>query len=128
MLFTVRLDKPDETIDSDDLPKNAGWMRCKTLQLTQHEKTDTEKAYLEMIARGNAELDGNQFHARADMISFDESKDLYMLRSVGKQKATIWRQSTPGGDYSQADAQRMEFIPSRNKLKLDRATGLQGVQ
>ncbi|VAX37011.1 hypothetical protein MNBD_PLANCTO02-2936 [hydrothermal vent metagenome] len=122
------VDKPGVVIDSDKLPENAGWMRCKTLQLTQHEKTKTKKAYLEMVARGNAELDGNEFHARADSISFDESKDLYVLRSIGKQKATIWRQTNIAGDYSRADAQRMEFIPSRNKLKLDRTTGLQGVQ
>ena len=77
-----------------------------------------------MLGSGNAELEGRTFHARADTISFDESKGLYVLRSLGNSKATIWRQKQVGGEYSRADAQRMEFVPSRNQLKLDQAISL----
>jgi len=77
-----------------------------------------------VLGSGNAELEGRSFHARADTISFDESKGLYVLRSFGNGKATIWRQKQAGGEFSRADAQWMEFVPSRNQLKLDQSVGL----
>jgi len=119
---------PRVKLDPDNLPKDAGWMRCRSLLFKQHEQQKNRPAFIELFAKGNAELEGRTFHARADTISFDESKELYMLRSLGSRKATIWRQTQLGGNMSRADAQRMEFVPSRNQLKLDRTTGLDGLQ
>ena len=122
------VEQPLQTIDPDKLPKDGGWMRCDRLELFHRTLPDSTERYFELLATGNAELEGSTFHARANSISFDESKGLYMLRSLGNNKATIWRQKTPGADYSRAEAQRMEFSPSRQKLKLDQTIGLQGVQ
>jgi hypothetical protein len=122
------VDKPLEIIDAEHLPKNGGWMRSNRLHVIQSEKTETAPAYNVVVASGNAELEGRTFHARADSITYDESKELYVLRSIGSRKATIWRQTTLGGKLSRADAQRMDFIPSRNILKFDRTTGLDGSQ
>jgi len=126
--------RPPQVIDADDLPEGGGWMRCKDLVVTQHAKAHGSQPvglhtkFLTMEASGNAELDGRGFHARADSITFNESQDLYILRSVGRRTATIWRQTKPGGRRSRADAQRMEFIPSRNRLKLDRTKNLDGLR
>jgi hypothetical protein len=120
--------RPLDVIDPDDLPKDAGWMRCDILYFSQTPETKTEPAYSQLLASGNAELEGRSFHGRADTISYDESKGLYILRSTGSRMATIWRQKQIGDELSRADAQRMEFIPARNQLKLDRTTGLQGLQ
>ncbi len=120
--------RPRDVINTDSLPKDGGLMECDELRVVQIEKTATTPAFLQVFGQGNAKLEGNSFHARADTISYDESKELYVLRSLGNPKATIWRRKSIGGEYSRADAQRMEFIPSRNVLKLDRATGLDGSQ
>ena len=145
-----------EEVDPNHLTEGSGWMRCDTLEVSQvdsvekngsgnraseknigSEKNGSEtfasqakqpQGSVQLLASGNAELEGSTFHARADQISYDEAKGLYMLRSLGKQKATIWRQSALGADFSRAEAQRMEFLPARNQLKLDRATGVQGLQ
>ncbi|MCA9115704.1 MAG: hypothetical protein KDA79_11515, partial [Planctomycetaceae bacterium] len=122
------VEKPLEVIDVDELPKEAGSMQCSTLQMTQHPGDDKTPAWVELLGTGDTKVDGRSFHARADTISYDESKGLYMLRSLGSRKATIWRQKSTGGESSRADAQRMEFIPARNQLKLDRTTGLNGLQ
>lgn len=123
--------RPLETIDPDRLdrlPKDVVWMRCDRMRVTQHEKTETQPGFDELLADGNAELKGRSFHARADSISYDESKGFYMLRSRGNRKATIWHQTTPGGKRSRFDAQRIEFIPSRKHLKLHHTTGLDGLR
>ncbi len=108
--------------------KDAGAMSCENLRLTQRDSAQKEEpAHVELLGTGNVKLEGNTFNARADSVSFDESKGLYTLRSQGSRKATIWRQTQVGGNLSQADAHLMHFIPSRNILKLDRAVGLDGV-
>jgi len=134
------VDQPLETIDPDDLPDSGGWMRCAKMQLTQFKKTDTTPAYIKMLGSGNAELEGRMpgrgrsesrgesFRARADTISFDESKGLYILRSRGNRTATVWRQKHRGGEYSNHDAKRIEFIPALNQLKSNRASGTIGIE
>ena len=134
------VERPFDTIDPDDLPENGGWMRCAKMQLTQFEKTETTPAYIKILGSGNAEMEGRMparsrsdsrgesFRARADTISFDESKGLYILRSHGNRTATVWRWKQRGGEYSQHDAKRMEFIPALNQLKSDRASGTIGIE
>jgi len=117
-----------EKLPPQGLPKDGGIMRCDTLQFNQHASTAERDGYIELLATGNAFLEGRSFHARADTISFDESKERYILRSIEPHKATIWRQESIGEEYSGVEAQRMEFSPKRNQLKFDRATGLQGIR
>ena len=119
-----------EHIDADHLPVNAGWLRSNMLRLVQVQGQGGN--FMEMVGQGNAELDGRTgnglFHALADTVTFDESKGMYILRSEGNRKAAIWRQVSLGSPRSHAEATYMEFNPSRNSLKLDKATGLDGLQ
>jgi lipopolysaccharide export system protein LptA len=114
---------PTDEIDEDSLPKDGGWMRCDTLQLTQHPESKKQPSYIDMVATGNTELDGRSFHALAHTVTYDESKGLYILSGDGKRDAKIWRETTPGGPRSEQPAQRMEFNPAKNELKIDRASG-----
>jgi hypothetical protein len=137
------VERPPHVVDPDGLPKGGGWMRSRELVVTQHhveirnpksapvqtqQTRNPKSAWLTMAADGNAEVDGSGFHGRADTITYDESQDLYILRSVGRRDATIWRQLRPGDKRNRADAQRMEFIPSKNELKLDKTSTLQGLR
>ncbi|MBT4866325.1 MAG: hypothetical protein HON53_14570 [Planctomycetaceae bacterium] len=134
------VEQPLSIIDPDNIPENGGWMRCDQMQLTQFEKTETTPAYIKMLGSGNAELEGRMpgrsrsetrgesFRARADTISFDESKGLYILRSRGNRTATVWRQKQRGDEYSSHDAKRIEFIPALNQLKTNRASGTIGFE
>jgi hypothetical protein len=117
-----------ETIDEDNLPRDGGWMRCRTLQLTQHPETKDHKAYIEMEATGNTELDGRSFHALAHIVTYDESKGLYVLHGDGKRHAKLWHERTPGAERSSYDGQTISFAPSRNELSVDRSSGGQGVR
>ena len=117
---------PLDTIDPDHLPKDGGEMECDTLQILQIKPTGTQKPYIELEAKGNAKLEGRTFNARADEITFDESKELYTLRSTGNREVTIWRQTTPDGEPSGASAKSMRFIPSQNYLRSDQTTGIRG--
>ncbi|HUG92025.1 MAG TPA: hypothetical protein VML55_14395 [Planctomycetaceae bacterium] len=128
------VERPLATIELDDLPRDAGWMSSDSLRIIQHEVADAGRrgddgpaGYIELQATGNAELEGRSFNAQADVISYDESKGLYILRSNGSHTATICHQEQPGAKKSVATAQRIEFIPARNHLKSLRTTGLDGL-
>lgn len=124
------VESSQKMVDGDDLPREGGWMKCDSLQLTQRPPANPQlHATLEMLANGNAEMEGQnrEFHGMADTISYDESKGMFMLRSIGTRKATIWRQTRPGAEPSRAEAQRMEFIPSRNDLKTFGTSGVEGL-
>lgn len=117
-----------EQLPADGLPEQAGIMRCSKLRIVAHEQPASDKRMFELLASGDAFLEGRNFHAQADTISFDESKELYILRSIEPRKAMIWRQGSIGQEFSPVVAQRMEFSPKRNRLKFDRTTALQGLQ
>lgn len=132
--------RPLDTINPDKLPPNAGWMRSNSLKLIQHDIEGQKKKFISMLAKGNAELEGNalvknkkapsnqSFIARADTISFDESKDLYMMRSFGNRKATIRRFKRGGKSPSPpVNAQQIEFAPAYDRVTLHGVTGLQGL-
>lgn len=117
---------PLDTIDPDNLPRAGGEMQCDSLTILQRRDDATKKTWVELKADDNVKLEGRSFHARADSITYDESKELYTLRSAGDRQVTIWRQTVPGGDYQEASGKSIWFIPSQNKLKLNQATGIRG--
>ncbi len=122
--------RPLDTIDRDKLPPGAGYMRSNSLKLIQHEINGQKKKFISMLAKGNAEVDGNtliknknapvaqSFTAQADTISFDESKDLYMMRSFGNRKATLSRYSQAGKEPNRGVAQQIEFSPAHDRVTL----------
>jgi hypothetical protein len=126
------VDRPLAEIDLDamggELPENAGSMQCAKLQIVQNAGSGARKSYIELVASGNAMLEGRTFTARAETVSYDESKGLYVLKSFGSGKASVWRQKQIGTPSSQAVGQSIMFIPSQNFLKVDNATTLDGLQ
>ncbi len=131
--------RPLDTIDRDKLPPGAGWMRSNSLKLIQHELNGKKKKFISMLAKGNAEVEGNTliknknapvnqpFSAQADTISFDESKDLYTFRSFGSRKATLRRFSEAGSTPTMNVSQQIEFSPAHDRVTLHGVTVIQGL-
>ena len=117
---------PLEIIDPDHLPKDGGVMECDSLQILQRKEENSQKPFVELEAKGNAKLEGRAFNARADEITFDESKELYTLRATGNRQVTIWRQTTPVGEPNELNAKSMWFIPSLNRIRSDQTSGIRG--
>lgn len=122
---------PQETIDRDHLPINAGWLKSRTLSVQRHEETGEQEGFIELVASDNALMEGRSKHgiftAQADQISYDQSKETFILRSHGGL-AHIWREESVGGELDHAPGRRIEFRPSLNSVKIDRSPGLQGQQ
>lgn len=115
---------PNEVVDPDKLTSMAGTMRCDRLQVVNHAGSERpETKDLELVCRGNAEVEGQvsgqEFTASADEISFDGSKDLFILRSHGRQDATL-----TGVGIGKQSGQTISFNPDPKKktVKIDRAS------
>ena len=112
-----------DTVNPDSgLPERGGWMRsCDTLTITQRKIQETDEGYIELLADGNAELEGRDYHGRADQVTFDESKGLYTLSGKGNNKATIWRQKSSGGSNQGQNGQIISVNPAKRKILIDGA-------
>lgn len=127
--------QPGDVVDRDALPRHGGNMKCELLEVTQTAPHSSQPGAIQLRGSGNAWLEGRSdrtgdavFSARADNISFDQSKGLYTLWSQGRNKATIWRESHLGGPRLCNPAQRIEFNPALNELRVFNGTGLYGVE
>jgi hypothetical protein len=116
--------RPHLKIDPELLPKDGGWMSGDSLTVTQRQDPASQTDAVELVARGNAKLEGRSFQARADTVSYDEAKGMYILHSRGDRAATIWREMA-NGDRRPEEARHMLFIPAKNLLQLSRLTRLQ---
>lgn len=141
--------RPGETIDPDRLGRDDGWLRCRSLQVSQEtRRTVVAKPVtgqgvrlvgsrkspevrgsaenITILANGDAtfaaQLSGHPVYGRADTINWDSASDRYVLRSFGQQKATLWRKTQRVGPFVRAEAQRVEFSPRHRQLVLDRTT------
>jgi lipopolysaccharide export system protein LptA len=119
--------KPGELLDPDDLPEQGAWMTSESLQLTLHPKTKTEDGWLTMRAEGNVDLEGYNFFAQADLVTYDESQKTYRMKAFGKRKAKISLQEYAGREPLDTEAQFIEYKPEQSYLKADGVTMFIGV-
>ena len=117
---------PLDVISVDSLSRDAGIMSCGELRVTR-EAGPQGSSYVTLVASRNARLEGQSFFAQADEISYDESKGLYVLRSKGRD-SILTREKQRGGKRAVAAARSLRFWPSQNKVEVDSASHIQGIQ
>jgi hypothetical protein len=76
---------------------------------------------VEMVAEGNAEVEGKTFNARADRLTYAEAKDLVVLEGDGRSNAELWRQTEIGGERSYAAARKILYWRGENRFEVDDA-------
>lgn len=120
------VEQPLEEINPDKLPSRAGTIRCDQLQLVNHLVSEKNaKEYRELVGLGNAEVEGQVrgqwFNASADEISFDGSKNQYVMRAHGKHLVRL-----SGDGINQVTGQTggawVRFNPETRKLEINGAT------
>ncbi len=125
---------PNMTVNRDrvfstetDQSRDSVWLGSDQLRVSIVPAVEPEgRDTLEVVASGSAELEGQQFRARANSISFDESKELFTLKGRGHD-ASIWHWSKPGAEPAQATARTIQAIPSKRQLFLDGTRRIWGV-
>ena len=144
--------RPGDTVDPDRLGRDAGWLQCDSLQVTQERfdvntnrtrprgdgkavsvkpAADSARGNFTLQARGDAtcagRVAGQVYNGRAETISLNEATNRIVLSSLGTQKATLWRRTRDNGPNFRVDAQRVVYSPRNNELVLDRTVSGQVV-
>jgi len=92
-------------------------LRCDQLtvaQLSQGQGNDSG----EIMATGNAEVQGRMFHASADKITYTTAKKLLTLRGNGRNDVQLIHQKQIGGSRETIAAGTIEYWPEIPKLKI----------
>jgi hypothetical protein len=82
--------------------------------------TSRRKA-VELVAAGNAVVEGRTFNAHANRLKYAEAKDLVVLEGDGRRDAELWRQEQIGGARSHAAARQIWFWRGENRIEVDDA-------
>ena len=109
-------------IDADDagrLPKGAVLLSTDQLTVAEMRTDSARRGSIELEAKGNVSVEGEQFTAWADHMSYAEGKDLLILEGGKRSDAVLARQSQLGGPTSKAAAQRILFWRSTNRVEWD---------
>ncbi len=103
--------------DPDKLGATGAAMTCDGLQVVQAPAMPGREASFLLDAAGNVRVEGQMYSARADVLSFDQDKDLLILKG-GRTDASLSRQERIGGPASQILAGRIMFWPKTNRTSL----------
>ena len=82
----------------------------------------------EVQAQNNAEIEGDQFFARADLVTYDHESKLVVMRALENRHATLWYYETPHSPRSRYDVKMARLSPNGNILELDRTRGASASQ
>jgi len=105
-----------EMNDLTESAKNAVWlgsdrMNFRLIPADSPNADDT----LEVIAFGNAEVEGQTFGASGHSISYDQSKERFTLKG-GRNEAHIWQQDSLGSTARRHRAKTIQYVPSKQLI------------
>lgn len=122
--------RPLDVLDEDHLPEDAGWLRCRQLVVeyvtpkkAAGSTQPAEKGFLYLTGRGNVDLEGYSFLAKSDLVTYDQSKDQYILKALGTGQVAVRRD---GG--TNVFSQEYMIIPSERVFKAIGVSSAQGSQ
>lgn len=107
---------PDEP---DKLGANGAAMQCDGLQVVQAPAMPGRDASFQLDAAGNVRVEGQMYSARSESLTFDQEKDLLILKGNMRTAASLSRQERIGGPATQVMASRIMFWPKTNRTSLD---------
>ncbi len=118
----------------DDRPPESAWMVCGLLEIqafsidpANNPKAKSSLA-IEFKASKNAEIEGDQFRARSNIITFDQARNLFIMRGEENRHVTLWRYENRQSPRHQLDVMMVTISPDGKVVKLDRILGASGSQ
>jgi hypothetical protein len=99
-------------------------LHCGQMTVSQMSAPGSDHPAMEMVARDHALVENVKFTARAARISYTQVKGLLILEGDGRSKAELWRQKYHSAPVSYFRAQKIEYWPSDERLRVDGADQL----
>jgi lipopolysaccharide export system protein LptA len=112
-------DDPNLTVDVDKLPAGAMYLRCNQLKVYNRRQPDG-KANQEMEAHGNASVQAQDYWGRADVIKYDESKDVLVFEAGEGNLATLNRVLRRGDAPQELRAKKITYWRRTGDYKVEK--------
>jgi lipopolysaccharide export system protein LptA len=119
----------------EQLPENTGSLGCENLSISAIPGATSNRDSFSLVAESNAaggnkgtrspcRLESKQFAGDADKITYDHSKQQFILRGdEGREAKVSYRQN--GGEPQILRGGRFEYYSDRNELNANQITGVQ---
>jgi lipopolysaccharide export system protein LptA len=118
---------PDLVVDIDKLPEGALYMSCDQLKVYSRQEANN-KGNQQMEARGHAKVQSKEFWGRADVIKYDESKELVVFEASEGNLATLVRQKGKGTQQEEVKGKKIYYWRKTNDFKIEGGTGARVIQ
>lgn len=119
----------ETTFDAPEVPADAFWLTCHELEanLVDGEPItavpdNTAPNQVQVQARGQVRMEGRQFVADADRLSYNQLTGDFFLHGEGDHRATVSVMSRPGV-YDPAEARLIRINPEKRQFIADGARG-----
>ena len=126
-LIHVPTENPNLAVDIDKMPDGSFYLRCDLLNVYQRRDAGN-KVNQQMEARGRAMVQAKEFSGRADVIKFDESKDLIIFEAGEGGLATLSRQRARGAAPEEVTGKKIYYWRRTNDFKIEGAIRLEANQ
>jgi len=127
-VLNMPCDDPHRNIDLDemlstDLPEGALYLRCNVLRVGTYQKTilgsngqKQLRTYQVMHARGQVYVEGRDFTAQCDQLTFNEEKDQVVFDGEGDNLAVMSKGDSRAGERKTMKAKRFIYIRSTGEV------------
>lgn len=108
------LDPDQKTMGPDEF-----LLRSGQLQITQWRRSSAAEAHVEIIALGQAQLQGETFDAFAERIGYDQSQEKVLLEGDPRNGAKLTYQTAPDGPRNPLVASKIMFNLRDNTTQVE---------
>ncbi|MEO2019392.1 MAG: hypothetical protein ABGZ53_34080 [Fuerstiella sp.] len=120
----------DEKINFDhvataQLPERAGILSAEELTISAVPLAESESDSFAIVARENARLESQTISGTADVITYDHSKEQFILRAEGRGSVTVNHRVSIDSPFNKLVGKRFEYHRRTNKLNAEEIRSLE---
>jgi len=120
-------DDPNLEIDLNKLPEKAMYLRCDQLKVYNPREVGA-RGMQQMEARGRAQVQAREFYGRADVIKYDENKELMVLEATDGNLASLYRQKAKGLPQEELKGKKIYYWRKTGDFKIEEGRGARVIQ
>jgi lipopolysaccharide export system protein LptA len=113
-----------DVILSGELPEGAMYLRCNELEVL--DKGEKNKSKQELQATGRVYVQGKEFHARAEVMHYNQEKDQIILDGTTTGVAILYKQKYHGGPIEKIEGKKILYIRRTGYARVEEAGSLSG--
>ena len=119
----------DEKINFDriataHLPERAGILSAEQLTIAAVPGADSDSDSFAIVARENARLESQTISGTADIITYDHSKEQFILRAEGNSSVAVNHRASLNSKFNKLVGKRFEYYRRTNQLNAEEIRSL----